>query len=267
MDYDDEWGNGSDMDGYSQGKDKPEVPGTSQNNSPQPGPSPASETLGACNAIHSAPVGSAHNKVCASKGFSARQIAEASSWAEYVKGNIRKPSNRMVAPTMISCGHSEPARNKPVVIGRCAGEKTKLLLDSGAETNVIDSGFVNWLMQMNAPLKFTPRMARLRCANGTPMTVTGEVSLTLQVGLAKVPQRFMVVQNLFPRVIIGIRTMKTMNIILDPSNDCIVVGDGQRVPFLSRSDAETVVPAPQQENGQGTSAGAKGNPQVPTRLH
>ena len=42
-----------------------------------------------------------------------------------------------------------------------------------------------------------------------------------------------VVENLLPRVIIGIKEMKRLNIAVIPANDCIIV-DEKQIPFISK---------------------------------
>lgn len=159
--------------------------------------------------------------------------AVASAWTNYIQGSGRKPRRNRYQETLISTNHSESARNKPLIWGRCAGEKAKLFLDSGAEMNVIDCDFLNSLLLKQFPVTFKPGASKIQCANGTKMDVTGFASMTLQIGSVKAVQKFMVVNRLFPRIIVGIRTMKMMNIVMDPTSDCVYVDGNSRVPFVS----------------------------------
>jgi hypothetical protein len=143
---------------------------------------------------------------------------------------------------LISESHLEPARNKPVVIGKCAGIKSKIFIDSGAEINVIDGDYLNELMtRQQASIKFIPSNSSIQCANGSKMCVTGQAIFPLQIGNAKVEQRFMVVKKIFPKVIVGLRTMKTMSIVIDAKNDGVIVDNKIRVPFISRIIPESVL--------------------------
>jgi hypothetical protein len=196
-----------------------------------------------------------------SRGFGKIQTAEAEAWTSFIRGDARKPIARAVAHTVISATNSEPARNKPVIMGRCAGEKTKLLIDSGAEMNVMDCDFLNDLLLKQVPVKFTPSNSRIQCANGSKMAVTGYATMTLQVGSARAVQKFMIVKGLFPKVIVGIRSMKTMGIVMDPSSDCVIVDGRARVPFLSRIVPESVKSAPV-GNFNGPFMGARKGPQA-----
>jgi hypothetical protein len=169
---------------------------------------------------------------------SKEQNKDAEAWCNYINGLSRKPKNTQncskVARTVISESCPEPARNKPVIIGRCEGEKTKLFLDSGAEMNVMDCDFLNSLMAKQIPVKFIPKFSKIQCANGTQMTVTGHAMIRIEIGTVKAQQKFMVVKGLFPKVIVGIRTMKTMGVMIDPASNGIIVDNCVHVPFISK---------------------------------
>jgi len=170
-----------------------------------------------------------------------RQVAH--HWSEYIKGNRSKPKFISKYPhTVISESNSEPAKNKPVIVGKCASFKTKLFLDSGAEINVIDSALVKELIERKrAPIKFTQSKSVIKCANGSRMDVIGLALLPLEIGTVRAEQKFLVVNSVFPKVIIGIRTMKAMDICIDPRADCALV-DGIRVPFISTIIPESIAP-------------------------
>jgi predicted aspartyl protease len=178
-------------------------------------------------------------------------------------GTGRKPKSVTIKPkppqTLISESHSEPARNKPVVIGKCAGLKTKLFLDSGAEMNVMDCDFLNSLSLKQIPVKFTPEAAKIQCANGTQMIVTGNAVISVEIGNVKSNQKFMIVKGLFPKIIIGIRAMKTMGILIDPGHDGIIVDGGMRIPFISHITAQSSGSI-QLGKGKGPSVGATKSP-------
>ena len=201
----------------------------------------------------------------------------ANSWAAYIRGDGRRPKHQNAPPhaskytgqqkhslkTLISESRSEPARNKPVVVGRCEGEKVKFFLDSGAEMNVVDAELVETLLKKGLPIKFTSDPSRIQCANGSKMMVAGFAKMTIQIGGVRAVQKFRVVSGLFPKLIIGIRTMKTMNIVLDPMADCAYVGHNERVPFISHIVPESTVDpfgGAAAGNGQETHFGAKMSP-------
>lgn len=197
---------------------------------------------------------------------------KAQSWADYVKGSCKKPKENFpvkYAPTLISQSRSEPARNKPVVMGRCFGKRVKLFIDSGAEVNVVNNSFVQELIKDQYPVKFFPMMSKVQCANGSKMAVQGEALLPIEIGGIKATQKFSVVNDLFPKVIIGIRTMKTMGIRIDATSDCIYMGNNVQVPFISRVVPETRVDFESSgpENGVRAYSGAELSPKRDVRLH
>lgn len=178
------------------------------------------------------------------QNFSKEENNAADKWVSYVRGQGKRPKNSQRdtndAVTLISTSRPEPARNKPLIVGRCAGVKTRLFLDSGAEMNVIDSEYLKGLMDKQLCIKFTKGFSQVQCANGTKMAVIGYAHIPLEIGCAKVIQRFLVVSSLFPKVIVGIRTMKTMDISICPREDCIKVGEHSQVPFVSVTSPQSV---------------------------
>jgi hypothetical protein len=88
-------------------------------------------------------------------------------WTDYILGRSGKPC--MYQLTLISESHSEPAKIKPVVWGRCGNGKTKIFIDSGAELNVIDGDLFNQLLKKQVPVKSIPSTSTIACANGSKM--------------------------------------------------------------------------------------------------
>ena len=169
--------------------------------------------------------------------FSVNENLNAERWTNFILGHGAKPkenSRKICAPTLISKSNAEPAKNKPVVSGRCFGVGTNFFVDSGAEVNVVSHQFVQSLINQQFPVKFSPTNSRIQCANGSKMAVFGEAVLSLDIGGVRIAQKFTVVDNLFPKIIIGIRTMKAMGIRIDAATDCIYMGNNVKVPFISR---------------------------------
>ena len=179
-------------------------------------------------------------------------------WADYIEGNATKPSSPLSnfgenedrinyhkrnnnyqissisGKTLISENNPELACNKPVVHCRIYGKKQAVLFDSGAEVNVIDLNYLNSLKQVNPKIKFIPRQGSLRCANGSKLNILGYTGLTLTIGVQSVLIKFIVVDNMFPKVVIGLPSMKKHNISIIPSSDSIEIC-GILIPFISRS--------------------------------
>ena len=71
----------------------------------------------------------------------------------------------------------------------------------------------------------------VKCANGTTLVTKGTVSLNVSVGLSRGQLQFVVIEKLFPRIIVGIRSMKTLNIQLRIADNC-VYSKGVMIPFM-----------------------------------
>jgi hypothetical protein len=182
-------------------------------------------------------------------------------WVAYVMGHKRRPTKK--APTLISERRAEHSANKPLIWGKCEGSKTKLFLDSGAEVNVIDQDYFEELQKFSGnKILFTPRKGTIACANGSKITTHGIARLKLETGGSKADIIFTVAARVFPRVIVGIRGMKTMNIKLDPANSRAILGNGVTIPFISKVTPQSVWSG----NGQGPSQGVVGSPTIPNRL-
>lgn len=192
--------------------------------------------------------------------FSAAENKIAKEWTDYIVGRRPRPKTPKPSKTLISESKSESARNKPLIIGKCAGIKAKLFLDSGAEMNVMDEKFLNSLLQKQLSIKFSPTTSKIQCANGSHMTVTGSASVCLEIGNAKSNQKFMIVKEVFPRVIVGIKAMKTMGIMIDPASDSVLVDGRVRIPFISHVEPQNSVMQSETGKEEGLFNGAKRSP-------
>ena len=133
--------------------------------------------------------------------------------------------------------HSENARNRPTVKGKCGGRQAKLFLDTGAEISVIDESFFENIKEPHNRRHKQDKI--IKCANNTRMETKGWVRLDVQVGGLVRKCKFWIVRNLSPRVIIGIRAMKDMGVTVDPAKECAWV-NGVRVPFLARVQPQSL---------------------------
>ena len=161
----------------------------------------------------------------------------------YIEGRGPKPRYlttqksrwiKQCPPTTISSTRSELAVNKPVVECRVDNDfKVAALFDSGAESNVVDSNFLKSIQKIKGSnAKFIKKNGSLQCANGSLMRVLGYAVFSLEIGTALVRSKYCVVDSIFPKVIIGMRTMARERISIDPSNKCLRV-DGIHIPFKS----------------------------------
>jgi hypothetical protein len=173
-------------------------------------------------------------------------LAMAEKWEEYVKGNCRRPMEDKVdhpkrgAKTVISESRSEPSANKPLIYGKCEGQDTKILLDTGAEMNVIDGALFRQLAQSNKKISLNRNSANIVCANGTKIKSLGTTFLRLNIGNCQSDQKFTIVESIFPKVIVGLRSMKSMDVYVDALNDCAVVWGQFKVPFVSKTVAASI---------------------------
>ena len=74
----------------------------------------------------------------------------------------------------------------------------------------------------------------MNCANGSSMQIIGYTGITITVGVSSFLFKFTVVDEIFPKVVIGLPSMKKHSIDILPSVDAIQVS-GIQVPFLSTS--------------------------------
>lgn len=151
-------------------------------------------------------------------------------WTNYIEGHGAKPRKAYYkSRTVISSNNKEPAANKPIVTCRVSGENKNVMFDTGSESNVIDAKFATKLRA-----NILQKNGRLRCANGTPINVIGYTVLHMNIGNTHFPCKFTVVSELFPNVIVGIKTMKKEKIVIDPGNDCVHTKAG-KISFLSKT--------------------------------
>lgn len=163
---------------------------------------------------------------------------EINELADYIEGKAKKPKSS--ATTLISETHSERAQNKPVVKGRCETMKTKLFCDSGAEVNVIDNSLFEKLLRNGKRIKVHPARKVIRCANNSKISVLGWARLPITVAGSRKTCKFWIVPQIFPRIILGIRAMKDLEMLIDPARDCVWV-KGVREPFLSKIRSQSLV--------------------------
>ena len=174
---------------------------------------------------------------------------EVNQWSDFIEGRTNKKPK-----TLISTNHSEKAANKPLIEGRCQGRLCKILCDSGAEVNVIDEALVKRIQEKDVSVEVSKSKKSVKCANNSSMEVVGSVRLRMSFATTSKTCTFVVVKDLFPKVILGIRSMKGLRMIIDPANSRVKVR-GETIPFLSKVYAETVVA---QGNEEGSVLGVGG---------
>lgn len=157
---------------------------------------------------------------------------------EFIEGRRRKKNTCLTKEkTARMENHTENARNKPLVRGKCGGKQAKLFLDTGAEISVIDEGFIQHLGDRT--IRRHRENKTIKCANNSRMDTKGWVRLGVQIGGQLRECKFWVVQKLVPKIIIGIRAMKDMGVAVDPTEECVWI-NGVRVPFLARVQPQSL---------------------------
>ena len=134
--------------------------------------------------------------------------------------------------TVITSKNDEKARNKPIITGAVNNLRAKVFLDSGADINIVDRNFA--LNVLSLSIKDVAKSkSSIKCANATTMQVFGECSLQVTIGNVSKRLIFIVVENVFPSVILGLVALKELKIVICPEQSCIFA-DNIFVPFLSK---------------------------------
>ena len=128
--------------------------------------------------------------------------------------------------------------NKPIVRGTLEGKQGKIFLDSGAEINVIDSTLLVSLMEESKGITVEKKETDITCANGSRMSSKGIAMILVGYGSYSSYQRFVIVDEIFPKVFIGIKAMKHMNVKIDPRNECAKIRK-VKLPFISGVESTT----------------------------
>lgn len=136
-------------------------------------------------------------------------------------------------PTLISKSHSEKAANKPVIRGKVQNLRGKIFCDSGAEINFIDLKTVKLIQTSNPSCVIIHKKYNIKCANGSKMENQGVIKLELNLAGHRSIQEFAIIENLFPRVILGMRTMKDIGLNICPYKNGVEIRN-KFIPFLSK---------------------------------
>ena len=201
-----------------------------------------------------------HRQKCPMKTPTEEQ-RQVEAWVTYIEGRGGRPKRS--TPTLISESRPESA-NKPLIRGIYEGHETKLFLDSDAEVNVIDQEYFRKLNEFTGgKIPFKAAVGSIACANGSRIQTVGTACITVTVENSKARVSFTVASNIFPKVIIGIRGMKTLDIQLDPANDQALAGGAVTVPFISKVTPQSLWSGKE----FGPAQGVRERPGVPKRLH
>ena len=105
--------------------------------------------------------------------------------------------------------------------------------------NVIDESILEEIQSMDKTVRLNKSHRMIKCANNSKMPVAGSVNLEVKFPSISKCCNFLVVKNMFPKVILGMRAMKSLQLMIDPSSDRVVV-NGITIPFLSKTHDENM---------------------------
>ena len=164
-------------------------------------------------------------------------------WANYVSGEGKRPKKILVDNySVITKSRPELAKNKPLISCSVENETTKALADSGCEINVIHKPLVDKILSKSPTLRRNYKKASsfLRCANDSRIEVVGRIELPIELATnKKIWTEFVIVKDILPRIILGIKFMKRHDMRIMPSKECVYL-QGLRIPFESKIENENL---------------------------
>lgn len=170
------------------------------------------------------------------------------NWSQFIDGNGNRPKKQLRKTeiqadykkalkseyTCISSSNSEPAKHKPIINGKVAGINKNILLDTGAETNVMDLELLKELNSGKNKLKIFRQKSTLKCANGSSLFAIGYSVVPVTIGNRVLNAKFTVVEKIFPRIILGMNFMRKFNIVLEPSKS--------QISYFDEKNQQVIVP-------------------------
>ena len=151
------------------------------------------------------------------------------AYVGYVEGTCKKPKKPYWND------------NKPIVTGRLNGKRGRILLDTGATCNLIDSDFFYKIREAQK-IKLQPTKKLVKCANASNMACKGEINLSLSLGGTYETIQFYVVDGLSSvDALLGIRVMKKLGITFSLKKDTAFI-DNIALPFEGRILNPTTLP-------------------------
>jgi len=165
----------------------------------------------------------------------------------YINGKTNKPlysdalKSQMCKAITVKNSSNNSKNNKPIIKGRLNNSLTSLFMDTGACVNVVDASFLkkNQINSLQRPNNKAFHHS-IKCANNTKMNVIDKVSLSVQIGVTEKLLNFLVVDSLSPKVIIGLRGMKTLGAEIIPSRD-LVKCHGIEIPFMGKTSLDSCI--------------------------
>ncbi|MEL6562291.1 MAG: retropepsin-like aspartic protease [Bacteroidota bacterium] len=153
--------------------------------------------------------------------------------------DILKSETKCNSLTIADQNDKTKYKNKPFVSGRIHGNNVKMLMDTGAEINLIDYQTVIDLgVNANVSGANSKNQFRVKCPNNSHIPIRGKIVLPVALGVQTKSLSFFVAEKLSPKVIIGLRGIKTLGAEIISRKDCIRC-DNIDIPFLSKTSIDS----------------------------
>jgi hypothetical protein len=148
---------------------------------------------------------------------------------------VNNSTTNIKTMTVVPTSKSRPrTHHKPMVKCRVNNRVCEVLIDSGADVNVIEQSFLERKLGINKTRKSS---SVLKCANNSQLDVCGEIILSVQIGPEYKQLPFVIVKNIVPSIILGIRSLKSLKIDIIVTNDSVKC-QGVTIPFTNPIPSE-----------------------------
>jgi len=157
------------------------------------------------------------------------------NWAQYIDGQGDRPKKPYYDRSQVSSFGNSTVKCKPTINCSINGLKKEVLVDTGADCNVIDYEFFKKVAKHDPSIKIIKSRGNLTCANSSPLQLVGYSNLDINIGKSIFHCKFLIVEKIVPHVIIGLKMMKKNKISVNPAKSCINIGLDETIFFLSVS--------------------------------
>ena len=148
---------------------------------------------------------------CQTNRYNNIYSAEIEQLEKIISGNEKCVENNFNAVKSMTLIPDRTTRvtydKKPMVKCRINGINCELLIDSGADVNVIKKSYLEKKIGVVLDNQ-NRRVNKLKCANSSEIKVYGEIGLSVEIGPNSKEVNFLVVDNILPEIILGIRSLK-----------------------------------------------------------
>jgi len=146
---------------------------------------------------------------------------------------VKQHEKNVKTMTVVNYEKQSQNQNRPVVSCRLNEACVNALVDTGAEINVISKKYFDHKLKFLSDKIHSAKYKTVKCANGTEIKIFGEINLLVQFATKRKYVPFLVANGVKPNVIVGIRTLKALNVDVIVSKNMIKC-DGIEIPFLGK---------------------------------